>query len=332
MHSNRRILRSVAALAAASLGLVACSGDDAAAPADAAPPAVTDAPETTITGAPETTITETTITDAPETTITETTVADAPETTITETTIAEVEVLTIVLSNDDGVDEPALDVLLALLLDESDVEVTVVVPAEDRSGTSDNVTEGGVEYREAITPAGVPAYAVEGFPADSVLVALDELDLTPHLVVSGINPGQNIGPFAALSGTVGVARTAIRRGYPALAVSAALQFDEEQFVFAANLALDWIRENRESLVTRTHQTDTVTSLNVPACAVTLMGPLVEVPLGTAFPDEANPFESTCDQSDAEPASDVIALIAGYPTITAVQADLDDWPGNPANWD
>ena len=41
----------------------------------------------------------------------------------------------------------------------------------------------------------------------------------PHVVVSGINQGQNLGNVTELSGTVGAARTANRLGIPAIAVS-----------------------------------------------------------------------------------------------------------------
>ena len=54
-------------------------------------------------------------------------------------------------------------------------------------------------------------------------VALDELGVEPDLVVSGINPGQNVGPLAYLSGTVGAGRAAVRRGIPAIAGSAGLE-------------------------------------------------------------------------------------------------------------
>ena len=120
-------------------------------------------------------------------------------------TTAETGPLRILLANDDGVINPAIDVLIDRLdaLEGIDVEVTVVAPAEEKSGSSDKTTPGGVTYTETTTPGGNPAYAVNGFPADSVIVALDQLNLDPQLVLSGINPGQNIGPFAALSGTVG---------------------------------------------------------------------------------------------------------------------------------
>jgi 5'-nucleotidase len=229
--------------------------------------------------------------------------------------------LRILLSNDDGITNPAIDVLLGLLSQEPGVEVTVVAPAENKSGSSDTMTPGGATFQAGTTPAGVQGYAVNGFPADSVVVGLDHLGLEPHLVVSGINPGQNIGPFAKLSGTVGVGRTAIRRGIPALAVSGAIDFDQAQFTFGAQLAMDWIRAHRTELVEGTAQTETVTSFNIPACPVAQMGTLQTLPLATAVPEGMNPFESSCDKSDPAPADDVIAIAVGYPVVTQVPADL-----------
>ena len=222
--------------------------------------------------------------------------------------------------NDDGLVNPAIDVMIGLLLAEDDVELTVIAPAEERSGSSDQTTPGGATYEEATTPGGVEGWAVDGFPADAVVVGLDELGLDPHLVVSGVNPGQNIGPFAEVSGTVGVGRTAIRRGVPALAVSAGLQFDEAQFAFAAGLALEWIAEHRDALVGGSHQAETVTSINVPACPVEAMGELLDVPRALALPEGVNPFESSCDQA-GDPATDVDAVLAGHPAITQVPAEL-----------
>jgi 5'-nucleotidase len=247
--------------------------------------------------------------------------APAASGTTEKTTEAAPEPLRILLVNDDGVINPAIDVMLRVLSEEPDVDITVVAPAEERSGSSDRVTAGGVTYQEATTPSGVAAYAVNGFPADAVGVGLDELDVDPHLVVSGVNPGQNIGPFAALSGTVGVGRTAIRRGVPALAVSAGLELDREQFTFAAELARDWIREHRDALLDGTGQVQTVTSINVPACPVAGMGDLQEVARATEFPAGADPFASTCDLAGPTPTTDYEALSVGYPAIAQVPADI-----------
>lgn len=258
---------------------------------------------------------------APETT--EATDANAEE---AGCTTEETGPLQIVLVNDDGVINPAVDVLIERLGEEEvlDLDVTVVAPADERSGSSDTTTPGGATYAEATTPGGNTAYAVDGYPADAVVVALDALGLEPHLVVSGINPGQNFGPLASLSGTVGAARTAIRRGVPALAVSAGLEFDQAQFEVGADLAAEWIEENCEALIGRAYQTDTLASINIPACAPEQMGPLQEVPRALempVLPEGENVFESTCDLADSAPANDVAAVRAGYPSLTQVEAEI-----------
>ncbi len=256
----------------------------------------------------------------------ETTEAGDPSAAETGCTTSETGPLQIVLVNDDGVINPAIDVLIDRLADieDLDLDVTVVAPAEERSGSSDTTTPGGATYVEASTPGGNAAYSVDGYPADAVVVALDDLGLEPHLVLSGINPGQNFGPLASVSGTVGAARTAIRRGVPALAVSAGLEFDQAQFDVGADLAAAWIEDNCEALITRAYQTDTLASINIPACAPEQMGPVQEVPRALempVLPEGENVFESTCDLADPAPADDVAAVRSGYPSLTQVEPDI-----------
>lgn len=231
------------------------------------------------------------------------------------------EPLRIVLVNDDGIDSPALDMTLDALSAEPGVEVTVVVPIEDQSGTGDTRTSGEIRFERSTTPDGTEGWAVDGYPADAVTVALDELDLDPHLVVSGINLGQNVGSLTEISGTVGAGRVAVGRGVPALAVSAGLDFDEKQFSFAAGLAVDWVREHRDALVSGTFPTDTVASVNVPACPVEEMGELLTTELAEEIPEGVNPFESSCDLAGPRPTDDVAAVAVGYPSITEVPTDL-----------
>jgi 5'-nucleotidase len=239
----------------------------------------------------------------------------------TTTTAAASAPLKILAANDDGISHPGLDLMVRTLAALDNVEVTVIAPATNQSGTSDRTTPGGASYGPATTASGVEATAVEGFPADSVRVALDELGLTPDLVVSGINDAQNVGPFAGLSGTVGVARTAVREGIPAIAVSAGTTYVEEQFAVGAALVVAWIEDNREALVERTLPPEVI-SFNIPACDPADMGEVVEVPLATEFPEGTNVFESDCDPSGPTPANDVLAIVAGFPTRTVVPEDIE----------
>ena len=256
----------------------------------------------------------------------ETTSAPTTESPDAACTTDETGPLEIVLVNDDGVINPAIDVLIDRLAgsDQFELDITVVAPADERSGTSDTPTPGGAPYSEATTPGGNVAYAVQGYPADAVLVALQQLNLEPHLVLSGINPGQNFGPVAKISGTIGASRTAIRNGVPALAVSAGAVFDEAQFAVGADLAVEWIEEHCDALLGRELQTDTVTSINLPACPPEQMGPLLEVPRATevpTLPEGESIFESTCDLADPAPANDMLAVRSGYPSLTQVEPDL-----------
>ena len=243
----------------------------------------------------------------------------APETT---TTTAPPEPLQILLTDDDGIAGPGLDVLAQALAALPDVELTIVAPAEDQSGTSDTTTDGPVTYADATTASGIPGTAVAGFPADTIAVALDELGLEPDLVVSGINRGQNIGPLVPVSGTVGAARTALRRGIPAVAASAGLEDATADYDGAAELVLDWIAEHRDALVSGSVPANAVVNFNVPTCTAGETRELIEVPVATVIPEGVDPFHSDCTLvSVAPPADDVAGIVGGYATVSDVRADL-----------
>lgn len=244
---------------------------------------------------------------------------EAPEST---TTTEAPDDLTILVTNDDGIGAPGIDALVTALSALDGVEVVIVAPAENKSGSSDNTTPGGATWEDGTTASGVAGTAVAGFPADAVNVALGELGIEPDLVVSGVNKGQNVGPLAAVSGTVGAARTAIRRGVPAVASSAGLR-DETDFAAAAALVVEWIEEHRAALLDGSQSADEVVSFNIPDCTAGDIGELVEVPLGDALPEGVNVFETDCavDRTDVTPESDVDAIVNGFAAETLVPADL-----------
>jgi 5'-nucleotidase len=119
----------------------------------------------------------------------------------------------VLLTNDDGIDSPALTALrdeLAAVCD-----VTVVAPATNQSGV------GRARSRTVTVDERDEGYAVEGTPADCVAFGLNSLDDRPNLVVSGANVGPNVGSYVlGHSGTVGAAVEAGFLGTPGLAVSA----------------------------------------------------------------------------------------------------------------
>lgn len=130
----------------------------------------------------------------------------------TEADAEEGDTLEVLVTNDDGYDTDGLDTIVEFLAALDGVEVTVVAPLEEQSGQGGRTTEGPLATEEVETASGREATAVDGYPADSVRAALDDLDLEPGLVVSGINAGQNVGPLIDISGTVGAARPAVAAG------------------------------------------------------------------------------------------------------------------------
>ena len=128
----------------------------------------------------------------------------------------------VLITNDDGIDSPGLHTLAAAFAEVA--EVVVVAPAGEASGsgmTSNTSSERKLTVRRQDLPGGITGYAVDGYPVDCVLWGTDVVfgPDGPDLVVSGINTGPNLGAAVYFSGTIGAARMARRRGYPALAVS-----------------------------------------------------------------------------------------------------------------
>ncbi len=229
--------------------------------------------------------------------------------------------LTVLVTNDDGIGAPGIDSLVNALLELDYVDVTVVAPAENQSGSSDNTTEGDLVWMDSATSSGFVGIAVFGFPADSVNVALGPLGIVPDLVVSGVNSGQNVGPLASLSGTVGAARTAARAGFPAVATSAGLSSNAD-FDAAADLVVAWIEDNRQALANNSANLDTITSFNVPGCTAGDIRELVAVPLADAIPDGGNVFFTDCSVEPASPPdSDVDAMLKGFASVTQVPLEF-----------
>lgn len=243
-------------------------------------------------------------------------------TTSSTTTTAAAERLTVLVTNDDGIGAAGIDALVNALAAVDDIDVVVVAPAENKSGSSDTTTDGAVEHRDAATASGVPGTAVEGFPADTIAVALDELGIEPDVVVSGVNSGQNVGTFVELSGTVGAARAALRRGIPAVAVSAGIDAPAG-YELGAELVVEWVVAHRAELAAGTVPVEAVVSYNVPDCQAGTPKDPVEVAVASSIPQGVNVFETAdCAVVVAEPpADDVAAMVGGYVSVSEVPADL-----------
>ena len=131
-------------------------------------------------------------------------------------------VLKIVITNDDGIDAPGLDALFRCARRLGDV--VIVAPRHPQSGMAHRVTT-----REPIRINELEAnrHSVDGTPADCARIALKVIAPDAGWLISGINPGANLGSDVYNSGTVAAAREAAILGYRAIAVSQYIAKDQK---------------------------------------------------------------------------------------------------------
>jgi 5'-nucleotidase len=145
--------------------------------------------------------------------------------------------------------------------------------------------------------------------------------LQPAFVVSGANEGQNVGPIAAISGTVGAARAAAQRGIPALAVSTGRPSSGNRYDYdvAADLAARQVEKSLPAANpdTTTPDTTTVGNLNVPSCPTGQVRGLQELPASTE-PD-ARALEASNCTSTAPSSDEITSFLDGFAVLTRIPA-------------
>jgi 5'-nucleotidase len=226
--------------------------------------------------------------------------------------------LTIMVTNDDGVGAPGINAVVQGLRSLPDVEVEVVAPLTNQSGTGEKTTNGALTVSNAKTASGYPAIAVHGYPADTVIWAIkdDGLKSRPDLVVSGINFGQNVGPLASGSGTVGAAREAVSLGIPALATSQGIgDGSSADFSEGVPIVVQWVTEHRSELLDRSYGSQPPqASLNIPTCpGGGVRGPVTTVMAASGNVDKT--FTVDCKSTSTTYSNDLQAFEIGFATLT-----------------
>jgi 5'-nucleotidase len=98
----------------------------------------------------------------------------------------------ILVTNDDGVDSPALLPLIREL--RALGPIRVAVPASERSWIGKAISRWDEIEVRTLVRDGIEIVAVDGYPADCTNLAVHSLfGEPPDLVVSGVNIGLNIG-------------------------------------------------------------------------------------------------------------------------------------------
>jgi 5'-nucleotidase len=151
----------------------------------------------------------------------------------------------ILVTNDDGYASEGITHVAKALAQIG--TVTVVAPREDNSGIAHKITIDIPVRVWPIADRSVTTYACTGTPADCVVVgAFDLAGGKPDLVVSGINRGANMGDDLNYSGTVAAAIEGVIIGIPALAISLAARWPQQDKVHhwdtAARVAVELAKQ------------------------------------------------------------------------------------------
>lgn len=230
----------------------------------------------------------------------------------------------LLLTNDDGIHAPGLRVLAGRLQADGH-ELTVLAPDRQYSGSGTSVgseLNGALVRVQPIRLAGLPkvrALMVGGPPALVALAACHGLvEEQPELVVSGINPGHNVGRLVLHSGTLGAAITAAAFGWRAVAVSCP-PGDDQQFEAAA----DFIASVLDVLASRAAE-GPVLNINFPHCALadvrgvrraTLVSP-AKGDLTMERTRDGLRVHVSRDRADGDENTDLALLHARFITVTS----------------
>lgn len=133
----------------------------------------------------------------------------------------------VLVTNDDGVDSPAL---VPLLREVGTLMPTkALVPTREYSWSAKTLSRFASLDLTTVQRDGATIWTADGSPADCTNLGVYNLSETrPSLVVSGVNIGMNAGSsFLLSSGTVGAAIEGMLSGIPAAAFS--VQLREEDY-------------------------------------------------------------------------------------------------------
>lgn len=237
----------------------------------------------------------------------------------------------ILVSNDDGIDAPGLHALVKEL--KRIGSVTVVAPDKQRSAVGHAITMNyPLRVNKFMHNNAFFGYAVEGYPADCVKIAVRSLlPCKPDILVSGINHGSNTAINIIYSGTVSAATEGTVLGIPSIAVSLTT-YGNADFLYAAKFA-----RNLTSLVLKRGLPEaTLLNVNVPAVKPKDIRGVVMTRQGKTRWDDT--FDVRLDPNNKEyywlvgklevldhaTDTDEIAIMNNYISITPIHYDLTDY--------
>ncbi len=237
----------------------------------------------------------------------------------------------ILLTNDDGVHAPGLEVLEAIARELSD-DIWICAPSEEQSGAGHSLT---LTRPVRLRKHGERRYSVTGTPTDAVTLGLRKvMDCPPDVILSGVNRGANLGDDVTYSGTVSAAVEGALAGIRSIALSQVYATEGMGDAVPFDAARAWGAKVLRPLLDAPLPRRTLVNVNFPALAATKVkgirvvrqgfhdysrGSVVEGRDPRGYPYYwfgLEAIEHTLDHG-----TDLEAINDGYVAVTPLQLDL-----------
>ncbi len=237
----------------------------------------------------------------------------------------------ILLTNDDGIHAPGLDVLEAIARQFSD-DIWICAPSEEQSGAGHSLT---LNRPVRLRQHDERRWSVSGTPTDAVTLALKQvLPAPPDLVLSGVNRGANLGDDVTYSGTVSAAIEAALAGIRAIALSQVYSQEGMGDTVPFDAAAAWGQRVIAPLLDAPFAPRTLVNVNFPALPAAAVNGIRVVRQGFHDYARGSVIEGTDPRGykyywfglhgmEHTPGhdSDLEAIADGYVSVTPLQLDF-----------
>jgi 5'-nucleotidase len=245
-------------------------------------------------------------------------------------------IMRILITNDDGIHAPGLDVCEEIARVLSD-DVWIVAPETDQSGVSHSLSLNDPLRLREVAPKH---FAVKGTPTDCVIMGVRHImkDSPPDLVLSGVNRGQNVAEDVTYSGTIAGAMEGTTLGVPSFALSQAYGLETRANPYwdtAIRHGPDVIRK----VLAEGMPKDVLVNVNFPDCppdavkgvAITMQGKRDQdlLRIDPRHDGRGNPYYwltfARKERPKPRDGTDLSAVANKRISVTALRLDLTDEP-------
>ena len=224
--------------------------------------------------------------------------------------------MTIILTNDDGIDAPGIRALQQAVTGKS----IIVAPPKQYSGCGHQVTtQRGIKLEKR----SLSEYVLDGTPVDCTRIAITKIATNTKLVLSGINAGGNMGTDVYISGTVAAVREAAIHGIPGIAIS---HWIKRPLIIDWEVATRWTSRVLKDLIPRPVPPGSFWNVNLPHLEpdrpeprIILCEPSIDpLPVDYRVEDDMYYYQGEYAKRDRNPGTDVDICFGGNIAVTLIR--------------